>query len=188
LGFFSREPKLDKDEKIDEEERAACLRYLKEEIKQVVFRDKEHNLYNITLSEYWQSSFSTSHDLKEMCRAANRLLQATEHILKCRADMEPIPDIALKNYYLWRSVYVDYNAHMKAGYQYWKEEDIGLDPSYKYLKRCESRILISVKKANGELQKLYQRLQLGDEVKEMQNEAIAAYDTEKWQPKENEWN
>ena len=82
MGFFSKEPKLDKDEKIDEEERAACLRYLKEEIKQMVFRDKEHNLYNLALSEHWQSTSSDSHGTKEMCRAANRLLQATEHIKK----------------------------------------------------------------------------------------------------------
>ena len=188
MGFFSREPKLDKDEKIDEEERAACLRYLKEEIKLIVFRDKEHNLYNITLSEYQESSASDSQDIKEMCRAANRLLQATEHILKCRADMEPIPDIALKNYSLWRSVYIDYNAYTKANYECWKNEDMGLESNNKYLKICESRVNISVRKANGELQKLYQRIRLSGEEREMQDEAIAAYDAEKWQPKENESN
>jgi hypothetical protein len=186
LGVFSREPKLDKDGKIDEEERAACLRYLKTEIKLLVFRDKEYNLYKIALSEYCESSASDSKKTKEMCRAANRLLQATEHILKCRADMEPIPDIALKNYSLWQSVHIDYNAYTKANSQYWEEEDMGLEPNNKYLTTCESRIIISARKANGEMNKLYQRFRLSDEVREMQDEAIAVYDAENWQPRQIE--
>jgi len=188
LGFFSREPKLDKDQKIDEEERVASVRYLKEEIKLIVFRDREYNLYNIALSEYCEASASDSQDTREMCRAANRLQQAAEHILKCRADMGPIPDIALKNYSVWQSVYIDYDAYATANSQYWKEEDMGLEPHNKYLRICESRIPISVRKANGEMGKLYQRLRLSDEEREMQDEAIAAYDAEKWQPKENESN
>ena len=179
MGFFSREPKLNKDEKTNEEERAACLRYVKAEIKLMVFRDKEYNLYNTALSKY---------DTEEMYRAANRLLQATEHILKCRADMEPIPDIAVKNYSLWRSVYINYNAYTKANYQCWKEEDMGLESNNKYLKICKSRVNISLRKANGEMKKLYQRLRLSDEERETQDKAIAAYDAEKWQLKENESN
>jgi len=188
LGFFSREPNLNKDEKLDEEERAVCLRYLKEEMKLIVFRDKEYNLYNIALSEYEQSSSSDSHDTKGMCRAANRLLQATEYILKCRADMEPIPGIALKNYSLWQSVYIDYNTYTKENSQFWKEKYMGREPNYKNVKICESRVKLSLKKANWEMKKLYQRLRLSDEEREMQNEAIAAYDAEKWLPKENESN
>ena len=185
MGFFSREPKLDKDEKIDEEERAACLRYLKEEIKLTIIRDKEYNLYNSVLSEYWEASAADNQDNKAMCRAANRLVQATEHILKCRADMEPIPDIALKNYSLWQSVYKDYNAFTEANSRYWKEEDMGLDPNNRFLTICESQIIISVRKANREMEKLCHGLQLSDEVGEMQDEAITAYDAENWQPKEN---
>lgn len=188
MGFFSREPKLDKDEKIDEEERAACLRYLREEIKLTVFRDREYNLYNIAFSEYCEATASDSQDNREMRRAAKRLLQATEHILKCRADMEPISDIALKSYSLWENVYIDYNAYATANSQYWKEEDMGLEPNNNYLRMCESRIPISVGKAKGEMGKLYQRLRLSDEEREMQDEAIAAYDAEKWQPKEDESN
>jgi len=185
MRFFAREPKLDKDAKIDEEERAACLRYLKEEVKLIVFRDKEYNLYNIALPEYEQSSSSDSHNTEEIYRAANRLLQATEHILKCRADMEHIPDIALKNYSLWQNVYVDYNEYMKANYQFWKDKYMSLEPNYGYLRSCDSRVNLSLKKANWETNKLYQRLRLSDEEREMKDEAIAAYDAEKWQPKEN---
>ncbi len=184
MGFFSREPKLDKDEKIDEEERAACLRYLKEEIRLIVFRDKEYNLYNTALSEYWEAS-PDSRDNKKMCMAANLLVQSTEHILKCRADMGPIPDIALKNYASWQSVYKDYTAYTEVISRYWKEEDMGLDPNSKYLTICETQITISARKANGEMGYLCHRLRLSDEVREIQDEAIAAYDAEKWQPKEN---
>ena len=188
LGFFSREPKLDKDEKIDEEQRSACLRYLQEEIKLIVFRDKEYNLYNIALSEYEESSASDSQDTREMCRAANRLLQATEYILKCRDDMEPIPEIVSINYSLWQSVYINYNAYTEANFRYWQQEDRGLEPNNKDLKIYVSRVNISLKKANWEMKKLYQRLRLSDEEREMQDEAIAALDAEKWQPKENESN
>jgi len=184
LGFFSREPKLDKDEKIDEEERAVCLRYLVEEMKLMIFRDKENNLYNIALSEYWESSSSDSHKTEEMCRAANRLLQSTEHILKCRADMEPILDIALKNHSSWQSVYIDYNIYATANFKYWKEEDRGFKPDKKYLNKCNSRVKLSFRKANREMKKLYQQLRLSDEEREMQDEAIAAYDAENWQPRQ----
>ena len=69
---------------------------------------------------------------------------------------------------------------MKADYQYWKEKHISCEPNLKYVKTCESRVAISVRKANGELKKLYQRLRFSDEEREMQDEAIAAYDAEKW--------
>ena len=186
MGFFSREPKLDKDEKIDEEERAAHLRYLKEEMKLIVFRDKEYSLYNIALPVNKQSSPSDSHDTKEICRAANRLLQSTEHILKCRADMEPIPDIALKNYSLWQRVYIDYNVFAKATSQFWEEKYVGLEPNGKYLELCDRRVRLSLRKADWEMRKLYQRLRLIDEEMQMKDEAIAAYDAENWQPSQIE--
>jgi len=188
LRFISREPKLNKGEKIDEEERAVCLRYLKEEMKLIVFRDKEYNLYNIILSEYEQSSSSDSHDTKDVYTAANRLRQATEHILKCRADMEPIPDMALKNYSLWQSVYIDYNAYTKENSQFWKDKYMDREPNYRNIKICDSRVKLSLRKADWEMKKLCQRLRLSDEERKMQDEAIAAYDAEKWQPKENESN
>ena len=186
MGLFSREPKLDKDKKIGEEERAACLRYLKEETKLMVFRDKEFKLYDIALREYEQLSSSDRHDIEALYRAANRLVQATEHILKCRADMEPIPDIALKNYSWWQRVYIDYNVYTKATTQFWEEKYMGLEPTNKYLKIYDSRVRISLGKAGGEMRKLYRRLSISDEEMEMKDEAIASYDAENWKPRQIE--
>ena len=102
--------------------------------------------------------------------------------------MKPIPDVALSNYSLWQSLYVDYNAYTEANFRCWKEKYGGHEPNYKYLKICKSRVNLSLRKANKEMKKLNQQLGLSDKTGEMQDEAIAAYDTEKWQPKENESN
>ena len=183
LGFFSTKPKLTESERVD------CLHYLEEEEKLQVFRSKENDLCNAVLSEDNQSRSSDSQVNEKMYRAANRLVKAAEHILKSRAEMKSIPDIASKHYLAWQKVYIDYHTHVAAVSRLWEGKVQGITPNDRDLKKSQFSLKLSLKRANKETDKLLKRLQLNDdELRKMRSEAAAYYEAEKWQPRENESN
>ena len=209
MGFFSTKPKL------TEGERVGCLHYLEEEEKLQVFRSKENDLYSIAfaehsesyipdsqvydeendlyynaeLSEDSQSRSSDSQANEKIYLAAKRLMKAAEYILKRRAEMESIPDIASKHHLAWQKVYIDYQAHVTAASRLWEGIVQGITPNDRDLKKSQLSLKLSLKRANKETDKLLQRLQLSDdELNKMRNEAVAYYEAEEWQPQENESN
>jgi len=208
LGFLSTKSKL------TEGGRVNCLHYLEEEEKLQVFRSKENDLYSIANAEYSesyipdsqafdeendfynavlsedsQSRYSNSEADEKMCGAANRLMKAAEQILKRRAEVEFIPDIASKHHLAWQMAYVAYQEYVAAVSRLWEGKVQGITPNNSDLKKSQLSLKLSLKRATKETDKLFKRLQLSDdELRKMRNEAAAYYEAEKWQPQENESN
>jgi len=102
MGFLFGEPKIQGDEF------RKCLEYYSEETKIVVFQTREADLYNNALVKYGNSIPTDRRATKEMCQAANRLVQAANDILQCRAKMASIPNAASAMYFAWQTVFSDY--------------------------------------------------------------------------------
>ena len=181
MGFLFGKPKIEGDEL------RKCLAYLEEEGNLVIFRGKEEDLYNNALVKYGKSVSKDSHAAKEMCRAADRLVQAASEIIKRRGEMTSIPDVASSMYFAWQKSYLAYLEHVKAESATWEAEVNGMKPGYEYLRKLFLQSEGLRRKALEEEKKLAKRLRLsGDGVRKMYNNALAAVETERWQPEEAE--
>jgi len=179
MGFLLGKPKIEVDEL------RKCLQYLEEEGKLVAFRAKEEDLYNIALAKYGKSVSTDSHAAEEMCKAANRLVQVANEILRRRAEMVSIPDVASDHYWASQKSYVAYLQSVKAESAAWEGEAKGMHPNYEYLRRLFLQSEDLRRKVLKENAKLGKRLKLSrDVLRKMYNDASAAVGAENWQPEE----
>ena len=181
MGFLFGESKIQGDE------RQECLAYLQEECKFRAFQEKEADLYNDAVVKYGNSMTTDSLASKEMCRAANRLSQSASAILKRRAGMASIPDVASTIYLAWQMTYSDYSAWASAQYATIQAVANGMQPNIARVRELLSQSEKSRHKAENEEKRLLKRLNLNiNDISTMLSNASAAVAADNWQPKETE--
>ena len=179
MGFLFGEPK------IQDDELHKCLTYLEEELKLKVFQEKEADLYNSALVKYGNSISTDSQAAKEMCRAANRLAESANEILRRRGKMASILDAASAMYFAWQLTYSDYSAWATAQSAAIEAVTNSMEPHDKRVRQLLEQSEKSRHKAEKEERKLLKRLKLsGDEFQKLFNNASATIAAENWHPEE----
>jgi len=170
---------------IEGDELQKCLAYLQEELKLAAFQNKEATLYQHTSAKYGDSASIDSSALKEKYRAANRLAQAADEIVKRREQMEPIPDAASAAYSAWQLAYSDYSAWVSALSAAAKAIADGIEPPVRQVLKLASQFQKSRYVARDEGKKFLDRLGLdGNTIQKLLNDAAVAVAADDWQPKE----
>ena len=181
MGFLFGGPRIRGDELRE------CLAYYEQELKLKVFQEKEADLYNNALVKYGNSMTTDSLASKEMCRAASRLSQSASAILKRRAGMGSIPDVASSMYLAWQMTYSDYSAWASAQYAAIQAVANGMQPNVDRVRKLLLESEKSRHKAENEEKSLLKRLNLNiNDINRMLSNTSAAVATDNWQPKETE--
>lgn len=166
------------------EEFQRCLVYLEEEWKLKAFQDKEAELYNNALVKYAGSMVSDSLASKEMCKAANRLAESATEIVRRRASMASIPNVASATYLKWQTTYSDYSAWATAQCAAIEALADGIIPNSQRVKELLSQSEKNRSQAEKEEKKVMKCLGLRiDEVSKMLSNASAAVAADNWQPR-----
>ena len=170
---------------IEGDERQKCLAYLQEELKLAAFQDKEATLYKNASAKYLDAPPTDSLAPKEKYRAANRLAQAADEIVKRRDKMGPIPDAASAAYSGWQLAYSDYSAWVSALSAATEAIADGIEPPVREVLKLASQFQKSRYVARDEGRKFLDRLGLdGNMIQELLIDAAAAVADDDWQPKE----
>lgn len=179
MGVFFGKPKIEGDE------RQRCLSYYEAELKLKAFQEKEADLYNKAAVKYARSTPTDSDAAKEMCRAANRLSQSANEILKRRDGMPPIPDAASAMYFAWQLTYSDYAAWASAQLAAVEAVANGMQPHTERVRQLLEQSEKSRQRAEKDERKFLERLKLSaSEIRKMFLNASAAVSAENWQPEE----
>ena len=183
MGFLSGKSE------VQDTEPGRYLPYLEEELKLMMFRAKEQELYDGALAKYGFSVAVDSNAAREMRRASDRLVQAVSEILRRRDKMAAsvIPDEVSAVYSAWQKAYLAYSEYAKAESAGWEGEAKGTRADYRRMRKLFSQAEDLRHKASREQNKFARRLKMSDEVVEkLMADASAAVLAEGWQPKEIE--
>ena len=163
--------------------RQQCSAYYQEELKLKAFQEKEADLYNEALVKYGMSVGTDDRAAKQMLRAANRLAEAANEILRRRSKMAAVPDMASAMYFAWQTTYSDYSAWTSAQAAAVSAVGDGLMPHSEQIKRLLSESEKSRRKAEGQEKKFLRQLKLSsNEGRNMLIEASMVVENENWQP------
>jgi len=166
------------------EELEKHLTYLEEEWKLKAFQGREADLWNTALVRYGNSMAIESLASKEMCKAANRLQQSANEILKRRESIISMPETASTMYLKWQITYSDYSAWATAQCAAIEAIAKGMIPNSQRVKELLSQSEKSRSQAEKEEKKLIKRLGIGiDEVSKMLSDASIAIAADNWRPK-----
>ena len=161
------------------------LAYYQEELKLKVFQEKEADLYNEAVAKYEPSAETDSEVAREMLPAARRQAESANEILRRRAKMAYVPDIASPMYFAWQVVYSDYLCWATAQAAAVSAVATGIASHAEQVQRLLSRSEKSRHKAEAEEKKLLKRLKFtSDDARKMLINASMAVGDEDWQPED----
>ena len=178
---FSHKPR------IEDEERERCLTYTKAVGNISAFWDREATLFNNTLVRYLDSITESPVAASEVCKAANRLVQAAKEVIHRHEPIQPIPDAALQ----MQSAYIAFLISLKD----WAESTLeametlanGLTPHYEYVQQLMEERESAWHEVQTEEKKLLGRLGLSTpEIKALLKQihsSLNAAENDSWQPK-----
>ena len=94
--------------KIDGKELQECLAYFEAQTRVCTFQSNEADLYNNALVKYGNSIRENPLAAREVCKAANRLVQSSDEVLRRHQAIENVPMAASAMHYAW---YVTFDAN-----------------------------------------------------------------------------
>lgn len=167
-------------QRVGQEELTKCLSYLQEEMKLAAFREIEQRLSDEMFIQYYGKQSDTPRE--KFHNAVNRVVTAANEILKRRAKITSVPDIASSMFYAYQKRYEDYLALKE------KQADsiTRFVPAPGQADRLEESMIEEKKSreiALKEEKKLWRLLKLSDsDIMKMWNDAVAVVKSENWQP------
>lgn len=177
MGLFGK-PRIEGDEL------QRCLAYYEAELRVTAFQTREADLFNNTLVKYLHSMTEDSVAASEICKAANRLVQAAHEMNRRHEEIRPIPDAALAMRCSWRITFLSVTAWAEATLSAMEALANGLTPDYAYVQHLVAEYQLAQRKAQEDEKKFLRRLRVApveiDEILSRSNDAAA---TDDWQPK-----
>jgi len=166
---------IDKNQWTPYDQRQQCLAYYQEELKLKAFQQEEADLYNEAVVKYGMSVGTDDKAAKGMLRATSRLVESANEILRRRAEMRSVPDMASAMYFAWQTTYSDYLAWASAQAAAVSAAAEGMVPHGQRVRELLEESEKSRRKAEGEEKKLLKRLKLSShEMRELLAEASVA--------------
>jgi hypothetical protein len=181
MGFLFGEPK------IEGEKRQQCLSYLEEQWKINSFQKKESDLYDDSVMKFSNSGVTDNHVVKEMYRAANRLVQSVNESLRRLREISFVPDVASTAWHAWELRYSDYLAWatvQAAVADALLSNRANADAQLERLSKLTLQRDKSLRKAIDETTKLMQGFKLTDNEHARLFQVAEYAQNENWQPEE----
>ena len=160
-----------------------CLGYYEAKLKVAAFQAKEAGLYSNALARY--RDFETSRlAIGEVCKAANRLLQAAYEVNRRHEATKPVPIPAMATHYAWHQAVLCHTAWAEATLQAVEALANGWTPRYgdtpeQLAGKCQS----AQHKAEVRDKEFLRRLGVGAKVvAEITSRSVDAIAADGWQP------
>ena len=160
-----------------------CLSYFQEELKLGAFQTKEADLYNNAVVEYGMSAATSDEAAQQMVRAAKRLAESLNEILRRRSQMVPVPDAASAVYLARQVNYDALSAWAGAQAAAVSAAVRGMLPHTERVRTLHKESEKWRRKAEKEEKKFVKQLKIsGHDLQTMLAEASVAADNDDWQP------
>lgn len=155
LLSLSRKPR------IEGEERERCLAYITEAVTNITaFWDRESNLFNNTLVKYLDSITESPLAASEVCKAANRLVQAAQEVIHRNDAIQPIPKAAFPMHYAYSTLFLSAKDWAESTLAAIEAQANGMTPHYEYVQRLMEKRESERHEAYDEEEKLLKQLGL----------------------------
>ncbi len=176
---------LSRKPKIEDEERERCLAYTEAVTNISAFWDRESALFNNTLVKYLDSITESPVAASEVCKAANRLVQAAQEVI-CRHEAIHVPNAALRVQCTFSAFFLSLKEWAESNLVAMEALANGLTPHYEYVQQLMENYKSVWHEAQNEEKKLLKLLGLTTpEIEAILKQAYNSLDAVKddnWQP------
>ena len=172
--------------KIEGEEREGCLAYTRSVMKVSAFWDRESTLFNNMLVKYLDSITENPFAASEVCKAANRLVQAAKEVIHRHEAIQPIPEAALIMHYAYSALFLNLKDWAESTLAAMETLADGMTPQYEYVQHLMDKRESAWHEARDEEEKLLKQLGLtASEIEAILRQVHSSLDAAKddsWQP------
>ncbi|MBA7582159.1 hypothetical protein ES708_24079 [subsurface metagenome] len=189
MGFFSREPAIEGDE------RQECLAYYEEEKKLRLLYERVEQLFDKTVGKYENELFQARKAGRDFMSSLEKIGEVTEHIsqaateiVKRKKEMGVAPSAASAMASAWEAAYLDYEALRNPSNIVAGSDIVKVEAKRERTKELFTKFAKSLRRAWKEEKEFLKRLKLsGDEGQSILNDASRATAADEWLQKlENE--
>lgn len=161
-----------------------CLAYYEAVMKVTDFQTREADLFNNTLVKYLDSMAEDQVAARQVCDAANRLVQCAQEVIRRHEEISSIPQAVYSMRYAWRWTLLAYATWAEATLSAMEALANGMTPHYAYVQDLLAKYHAAYGKAQKEDKKFLKRLQVTpDAFEKIINRCNDAGETDNWQPK-----
>lgn len=182
MGLFSKS-------RIEGEELRRCLDYYEAELMVTNFQTREADLFNNTLVKYFNSITEDPVAAVEVCKAANRLVQAAHEVIMRHETIQRIPDAALSMRCAWSVTFLSLKAWAEATLSAMEALANGMTPDYAYVQHLLGENQVVQRKAQEEDKRFLRRLKVAAaEINKILSRINDDAATDDWEPKPSCYN
>ncbi len=168
---------------IEGDELKRCLAYYEASLSLTAFQTREADLFNNTLVTYLNSMPEDPVAATEVCKAANRLVQAAHEIIRRHIEMEPIPDGASGMHLVWRATFHSFATWAGASLSAMEALANGREPHEAYLQQLVAECQAEQHKAQNEDMEFLRSLRVTrGEIAKIISRSTTLGPADSWQP------
>lgn len=174
--------------KIEGDELKRCLAYYEAQLRVTAFHTKEADLFNNALVKYLNSVKENPVAANEMCKAADRLVQAAHEVNRRHEEIQPIPDAASAMHFVWRVTFQSVTAWAEANLSSIEALANGMTPDKAYVQHLVDEYQAAWRKAQEEDKKFLRRVKVtAGEIERILSRTDEATAADSWQPKPRDY-
>lgn len=174
--------------KIEGTELKRCLAYYEAQFRVTAFQTKEADLFNNTLVKYLNSVKENPVAASEMCKAADRLVQAAHEVNRRHEDIQPIPDAASAMHLVWHVTFQSVTAWAEANLSSIEALANGMTSDKAYVQHLVDEYQAAWRKAQEEDKKFLRRVKVtAREMDRILNRTHEVTASDSWQPKPRDY-
>ena len=167
-------------------ERVRCLDYYEAEVGVTAFQAKEADLFNEVLAAHNDAIPEDPAAARQVSAAAQRLVQATNEIIRRRDKIQPVPEAAFAVHWAWHVTSVAYAAWAQATLSAMEALAKSETPLYTYVRHLAGEHETAWRKAQREEKKFLKQLRLpANEIEKIVDRSIEDAETDRWQPEQS---
>jgi len=182
MGFFSREPTIEGDE------RQECLAYYEEEKKLRLLYERVEQLFDKRVGKYENELFQARKAGMDFMSSLEKIGEVTEHIsqaateiVKRKKEMRPAPSAASAMASAWEAAYLDYEALRNPSNIVASSDIVKVEAKREGTKELFTKFDKSLRRAWKEEKEFLKRLKLtSDEGQRILDNASRATAADKW--------
>jgi len=176
MGLFSTP-------RIEGGELQKCLRYYEASLAVTGFQSREADLFNNTLVKYLNSVAENPVAASEVCKAATRLAQASDEVIRRHDHISGAPDVALRMRCAWSLTFAALKTWAQGTLSAMEALANGMTPEYGHVQRLVGEYQSTWNKALQEERRFLERLKLdGETIERLASKCNETTEGDSWQP------
>jgi predicted transposase YbfD/YdcC len=176
MGLFSS-PKIDGNELQD------CLACFEAQSRVIAFQTKEADLYNNAMVKYGDSISNNPSAAKQAVKAAKRLSEAANEVIRRHNQIQNVPDVASAMHYAWYVTFMANAAWASATASAIAAMAEGLNANTIYIQQLVQEYQKAWGRADKEDKKFLKRLKVNaEDIAEIITRATNIESTNDWEP------